>query len=147
MNRLSRLTLLGIVALMLGGCGTLAGFGRARTPRTCQDVTVSIYFQRDSAVVTREARAVLKGVGDRARGCALGRVEVTGLADAAGDPDANLALSRRRADAVRAAVERLGFVTVDFQLGAVGERGAVTSSGDARPLRRRADVTFHLKPR
>lgn len=147
MNRLSKLTVLGAAALMLSGCGTLAGFSRAKTPKACQDLTVSIYFQRDSAVVTREARAVLKGAGDMARGCELGQVDVTGLADSVGDPDVNLALSRQRAEAVRKAVERLGFTTVNFQLGAVGERGAVTPAGDDRPLRRRADVTFHLKSR
>ncbi|MFA7263694.1 MAG: OmpA family protein [Caulobacter sp.] len=147
MNRLSKLTVLGAAALMLSGCGTLSGLGRAKQSNACQDLTVSIYFKRDSEAITREAQAVLRGAGDLARGCALGQVDVTGLADSMGDPDVNLALSRRRADTVRKAVERLGFVTVNFQVGAVGERGAVTPAGDDRPLRRRADVTFHLKPR
>lgn len=147
MSRLSKLTMLGAVALMLSGCATLPGFNRASTPRPCQDLTVSIYFQRDSTVITREARAVLKGAGDMAKGCVLGQVDVTGLADSVGDPDVNLALSRKRAEAVRGAVERLGFTTVNFNVGAVGESGAVTATGADRPLRRRADVTFRLHPR
>jgi outer membrane protein OmpA-like peptidoglycan-associated protein len=144
MNTISKLTIVGAAALMLSGCGTLSSFRRAAVPNVCQDLTVSIYFKRDSAVVTREAQAVLKGAGDMTRGCVLGQVDVTGLADAVGDPDANLALSKKRADAVRNAVARLGFSAVNFSVGAVGEQGAVTAAGDARPLRRRTDVTFHL---
>lgn len=145
MSRLSKLTMLGAAALLLSGCATWPG-NRATTPNPCQDLTVSIYFQRDSTAITREARAVLKGAGDMAKGCVLGQVDVTGLADSVGDPDVNLALSKRRAEAVRGAVERLGFTTVNFNVGAIGESGAMTASGDDRPLRRRADVTFRLRP-
>jgi len=143
MNRISKLAALGAAALALGGCGTMSSW-RAKTPNVCQDLTVSIYFERDSATITREAQAVLKGAGDLARGCTLGQVDVTGLADSVGDPAVNLALSRKRADAVRKAVSRLGFSTVNFDVAAVGEQGAVTASGADRPLRRRTDVTFHL---
>ena len=140
-----KLTTMGAAALLLSGCASWPGH-RAATPNPCQDLTVSIYFQRDSAAITREARAVLRGAGELARGCVLGQVDVTGLADSVGDPDINLALSQRRAEAVRRAVERLGFTTVNFNIGAVGERGATTASGDNRPLRRQARVTFHLRP-
>lgn len=146
MSGLSKLAMLGAAALMLSGCGTVPGFHKVRVTNPCQDLTVSIYFERDSAAITREARAVLKGAGDMARGCALGQVDVVGLADSVGDPDVNLALSKKRAEAVQGAVRRLGFTTVNFQVGAVGESGAMTASGDDKPLRRRADVTFRLKP-
>ena len=144
MNTISKMAVVGVAALVLGGCGTISGFRRAAVPNVCQDLTVSIYFDRDSAVITREAQAVLKGAGDMTRGCVLGQVDVTGLADAVGDPEANLALSKKRADAVRSAVARLGFSTVNFSVGAVGEQGAVTAGGADKPLRRRTDVTFHL---
>lgn len=147
MNTVTRLAVLAAAALVLSGCGTVSGFRRVATPNLCQDLTVSIYFERDSAAITREAQAVLKGAGEMTRGCALGQVDVTGLADAVGDPDVNLALSKKRADAVRKAVERLGFDTVNFNVGAVGESGAITASGDDRPLRRRTDVTFRLNRR
>lgn len=147
MGGLSRLGALGAAALVLAGCGTVSGLRGVAAANPCQDLTVSIYFERDSATITREARAVLRGAGDLARGCVLGEVDVLGLADSVGDPAVNLALSRKRAEAVRGAVERLGFATVNFQLGAAGEDGAITVSGVARPLRRRANVTFHLKPR
>ena len=144
MNGISKLAVLGAAALVLGGCSTMSSFGRVKTPNVCQDLTVSIYFERDSAVITREAQAALKGAGDMTQGCKLGQVDVTGLADSVGDPAVNLVLSQKRADAVRKAVTRLGFSTVNFDVAAVGEQGAVTDSGADRPLRRRTDVTFHL---
>lgn len=147
MRGLSGLVLLGATALALGGCGTVSGFRKAAVANPCQDMTVSIYFERDSAAITREARAVLGGAGDMARGCTLGEVDVLGLADSVGDPGVNMALSQKRAEAVRGAVQRLGFATVNFRIGAAGETGAVTASGADRPLRRRADVTFRLSPR
>lgn len=147
MKTVTRLAVLAGAALVLSGCGTVSGFRRAAAPNLCQDLTVSIYFERDSAAITREAQAVLKGAGEMTRGCALGQVDVTGLADSVGDPDVNLALSKKRADAVRSAVQRLGFDTVNFNVGAVGESGATTASGADRPLRRRTDVTFHLSRR
>jgi len=144
MNTVTRLAALTGAALVLSGCGTISNFRRVATPNLCQDLTVSIYFERDSAAITREAQAALKGAGEMTRGCALGQVDVTGLADSVGDPDVNLALSKTRAEAVRKAVERLGFDTVNFNVGAVGESGATTASGADRPLRRRTDVTFRL---
>lgn len=144
MGGLSKAALLGAAALALGGCATVSDWrSRIRAPNPCRDLTVSIYFERDSAALTREARAALRGAGARARGCRLGEVDVLGLADSVGDPAVNMTLSRQRAEAVRAAVARMGFPAVNFRLDAAGEDGAMTTRG-AEPLRRRADVTFHL---
>ncbi|MDP1630980.1 MAG: OmpA family protein [Caulobacter sp.] len=146
MNNLERTAIVTLAALVLASCGTVSRFQRVFRPAVCEDMTVSIYFQRDSAAITPEARALLEGVGERAKGCLLGDVNVVGLADAVGAADVNLALSMKRAEAVKAAVVRAGFTTVVFQVGALGAAGALTDSGAANPLHRRADVTFHMQP-
>ena len=69
----------------------------AVAPPVCADFQASLYFDRDSAVLTREARMVLANAKAQARDCAVRSVRVVGLADAVGAPDANLALSSRRA--------------------------------------------------
>jgi peptidoglycan-associated lipoprotein len=114
-------------------------------PAACEDFTVSIYFERDSAEITREARQVLRGASEMSKGCTAKNVHVVGLADAVGAPDANLALSQRRAGAVSAALAKVGFRNVSFEVTAAGDAGAVTRSGEARPLRRRADVRIDLE--
>lgn len=134
--------------LMLAGCAstpwrpTRASIEAA--PPQCADFQVSIYFERDQARVTREARSVLASAGTMAKGCRVEKARVVGLADAVGSSDVNLALSKRRASSVTQALGKAGFAQVEFDLTAAGDAGATTGSGAATPLRRRADIFFDL---
>ena len=135
----------------LSGCQSLPRLprfqqGLVATPPACADFAISIYFDAGSYRITREADALIRTAAARTRGCAVSTVDVVGLADAPGDPDANLALSKRRGDTVTEALARRGFGAVTFEVAAAGDAGAQTSSGAARPLRRRADVLFHVAP-
>ena len=139
-----------LAALMFGLAGCAAMRTRdsiVKAPASCADSTVQIYFEPDSDAVTDEGRAVIKAAADAAAGCDVERVEVLGLADAAGAPNANLELSKRRAQSVTAALASVGLPAAEFQVSAAGQAGAVTTDGKAQPLRRRADVVLHLKPR
>jgi outer membrane protein OmpA-like peptidoglycan-associated protein len=133
------------VSLGLAACNTVhmpGGPKPAGVANLCEDFTVSIYFDQGTYRMTREGKAVLDSAAGRARGCTIGVVQVTGLADAVGAPDANLQLSERRAASVTQALNRLGFK--DVRVAADGETGAQTMNGADRPLRRRADVVVHL---
>lgn len=139
------LGLLALATVGLAACNHIplpTGPKPAGLANVCEDFTVSIYFDQGAYRLTREGRAVLNIAADRARGCTIGTVEVTGLADAVGAPAANLQLSERRAASVTQALNRLGFASVKVQ--AAGETGAKTASGADQPLRRRADVIVHL---
>lgn len=148
-----RTMILGGALLATAGCAATEGPFRVlrkpvtTAPAVCADFQASLYFDRDSAALTREARMVLDNARVQARDCAVRSVRVVGLADAVGAPEANLALSRRRAEAVSQALARVGFAKVDVDMAAVGDAGAVSKSGAADPLRRRADVLFDLEPR
>lgn len=136
------------VALGLGGCGTMLT-GRDRIVRTaprCTDQTVQIYFEPESAEVTKEGRAVLRAAASQSKSCRLDGVDVLGLSDSTGAPDANLDLSKRRAQSVTAALTAAGLPGAEFKLSAAGQADAVTPEGRTRPLRRRADVVLHLSP-
>ncbi len=115
----------------------------ARAP-SCTAIAFPIYFEADSARVTPEAERLIADAGRRAAGCQVLGVAVTGLADAAGAPGANLALSQRRAEAVSAALQRRGLIAVAFRERAVGAMGAQTAAGTDRPVRRRAEVSISL---
>jgi len=133
---------------ILGGCASTP-WPRSRaqieTPATpCQDFEVQIYFDRDSAEIPREGRSVLASAQAMAKGCQVQAVQVIGLADAAGAFDANLDLSRRRGEAVRKALGKVGFKQVVLEVTAGGEAGATTVMGAAQPLRRRADIRIDL---
>ena len=114
------------------------------TPPTCEDFAVQLYFERDSAEITSEARSVLATAEAMAKNCKVTSVHVVGLADAVGAPDVNLALSKQRASAVTEALAKVGFRDVEFDVTAAGDTGSVTRTGEAQPLRRQADVRFDL---
>lgn len=109
----------------------------------CDDITIPIYFQADAAAITPDARRLIAAEARRARACRVDGVEVLGLADAAGEPAANLELSRKRAAAVAEAIAKAGLPAARFSVDAAGQAGATTVSGQV-PLRRRADVTLKL---
>ena len=145
------LTAIGMVlaAGLVTGCTTTSPWPKSRSQivemaPTCEDFAVQIYFERDSAEVTTEARGVLKGAGALTRNCKVASVHVVGLADAVGAADVNLELSKKRANAVTEALAKVGFRHVEFDVAAAGDLGAVTKNGEAKPLRRRADVKFDL---
>ena len=126
-----------VSALTLAGCATPSRVARTNL---CEDLKVSIYFDDGSARITRDARQVLAEAAEMRATCALGVVDVVGLADAVGDPQANLVLSQQRAKAVTQALGGLGFGNV--RIAAAGAAGAETPAGALRPLRRRADLVF-----
>ena len=135
-----------MVAILGTGCTTMTSARDRIVKReaSCADVTVDIYFEPDSAEVTKEGRAVLRAAAGQAKGCQVDQVLVLGLAAAAGAPAASLELSKRRAASVTTALAATGLPAGEFDLAAAGQSGSVTASGDNRPLRRRADVTLKL---
>jgi outer membrane protein OmpA-like peptidoglycan-associated protein len=135
------------VALTLSACTTVKTRDQIVQATHCVDQTVQIYFEADSAEVTKEGRAVLKLAAGDSKACKVSGVDVLGLADAAGAPGANLELSKRRAQAVTEALTAAGLPAAEFKLAAAGSAEAINSKGDARPLRRRTDVVLHLSPR
>lgn len=135
-----------VAAAGLGACqtGVTPRAGLVRTAPVCQDVTVPVYFEPNVAQLTPEGRRVIAAAARAARPCKVDAVRVVGLADAAGDPAANLELSRRRASAVAEAVMRAGLPEAAFDVEAAGQAGSVTADGKVQPVRRRADITLKL---
>ncbi len=139
-----------MIGLALAGCAPTP-WPRSRSSievaqPVCADFRISIYFERDEADLTREARSVLASAKTQARSCAAAKARVVGLADAAGASDVNLALSKRRAESVTRALVKAGFPRVEIDQTAVGDAGAINAAGASAPLRRRADIFFDLEP-
>jgi peptidoglycan-associated lipoprotein len=147
LRRTASMAIVLILGLGAAGCAAMPT-GRARivkaTPH-CADQTVQIYFEPESAEVTKEGRAVLAAAAAQSRPCKVTSVDVLGLSDnVGGDTSTNLDLSRRRAQSVTNTLTAVGLPAADFKLNAVGEAGSTTSRGESKPLRRRADIVLHL---
>jgi peptidoglycan-associated lipoprotein len=130
----------------LGGCASMHDSSVVRTSSHCVDQTVQVYFEPFSSDLTPEGRNVIKAAADAVHGCRVSTVDVLGLADSVGAQDANLELSKLRAESVSKALEAAGLPTAEFRITAVGDAGATTTSGKSRPLRRRVDVALHVTP-
>ena len=132
----------GAAAATVSGCAQVQRFrSRAEMEKApaCTDFSFPIYFASGSDRVPPAAMQVIRQHAEQVRACSVAAVNVTGLADAEGDPQANLELSRRRATAVAQALAASGYPAPAFDVAAGGEAGAATASG-AAPLRRRTEV-------
>jgi len=144
---LATMATLAALGLVATGCTTARDMRDhlVKTTPRCQDQSLDIYFDPDSAEVTAEGRAIVSQAATVATGCAVDRVEVLGLADAVGGADVNMDLSKRRAQSVTAALAGAGLPAAEFRLAAAGQAGAITPRGDAQPLRRRVNIVLRLR--
>jgi outer membrane protein OmpA-like peptidoglycan-associated protein len=132
------------LAAGLAACTTTEREHLVKAPSHCVDQTVQVYFDPQSSELTKEGRAVITAAAQGARSCKVTSVEVIGLADAAGTPAAGLEVSQKRAASVAGALKAEGLPAAEFKVAAAGQAGAVTASGQAAPMRRRADIVLHL---
>ena len=116
-------------------------------PNVCAPQRFDIYFREGEAGLTDAARHAIGLTATQLQGCDIRKVDVIGLADARGGPDANLDLSERRAVAVREALEAAGWPAPAFSLMVAGESGSVAADGASEPMRRRTEVLVEAAPR
>lgn len=99
-------------------------------------------FGSGSASLTAQAQASLRALAGTLRGGSAA-VAITGYTDSQGADDANLALSRLRAEAVRRALEDAGIPAARLQAGGRGEASPVgdNASADGRARNRRVEIS------
>lgn len=120
------------------------------TSRIELTLAADVLFAFGRAELSPAARARLAEVAERLRSQARGTVQVDGHTDSVGDEDANLALSRRRAEAVRVALaDLLGQTSVSFQVEGFGEQRPVApnqvdgkDNPAGRAKNRRVEIRF-----
>lgn len=137
--------------------GVLAVAGCAEAPWTrgdlvaepdpCAPQRFDIYFREGEAGLTDAALHAISLTATQLQACDIRRVQVIGLTDASGGPDANLDLSERRAMAVTEALSAAGWPAPAFNLVAGGESGSLTAGGAVEPMRRRTEVLVEAAPR
>jgi len=148
---MKRLIIIAAVGATVAGCGWTPGM-RDRSelvaePSACSEKRFEVYFAENEARLTNPALQAIGLTATQLQGCDIRRVKVTGLASATGDVAANLSLSERRATAVAEALVAAGWPTPAFEVGAVGDAGAVTTAGASEPMRRRTEVVVEAVPR
>ncbi len=103
-----------------------------------------VYFDLDAAGLTPSAEQEIATAAEAARRTGAAMVRITGHADRAGTDPYNLALSRKRAEAVGSAMRRLGLPDVGVLTQAYGENRPAIATGDGIPEPRNRRVEIEL---
>ncbi len=106
--------------------------------------TYLVFFDWDKADLKPEALVIVREVAANVNRMPVTRIQATGHADRSGPDEYNLELSRRRADAVRAELIRLGVSPGDIEILWKGEREplVITADGVREPQNRRVVISF-----
>lgn len=103
-----------------------------------------VFFDFDRSNITTEADRVIREAASNAKRGSVSRINVTGHADRAGPERYNMALSMRRADAVKAVLIREGIPADQIATVARGESQPLvpTADGVREPQNRRVEIVL-----
>lgn len=104
-----------------------------------------VFFDFDSSKLTQEALNIVRSAADAAKKGNYTRIVLTGHADRAGPVDYNFGLSRRRADAVKAELVRLGVSASEISTEAKGETEPLVPTADGVPEAQNRRVEILMK--
>ncbi len=90
----------------------------------------SVYFERDSSAINGEARRVIRQAAESASRSGIRKISVTGHTDTTGGNAYNLALSERRAQAVRSELIHDGLPGSNVHVVGVGEDDPLVPTQD-----------------
>ena len=131
------LVVAGVIALaastVIGKKAPAAASGAAPAAAAQAAALPRIYLEVDSDALPADATAVLAAVADAARANPAAAVLISGYHDATGNPEHNADLAKRRAQAVRQALEANGVPPERLQL---AKPQQTTGGADPREARR-----------
>jgi outer membrane protein OmpA-like peptidoglycan-associated protein len=103
-----------------------------------------VFFDWDSSVLSPQARGTVQRAADLYKATGNARITTTGHTDTSGPESYNMALSLRRANAVKDALVRDGVPTQAITVIGVGESQLLAPTGDGvrEPQNRRVDIVI-----
>lgn len=104
-----------------------------------------VFFDFDRADVRTDAQKIIAEAADYAKQTGKARIMTTGHADTSGSPTYNLALSERRAQAVKASLVQMGFADNEISVASKGEAEPLVQTGDGvrEPQNRRVEIVMN----
>jgi outer membrane protein OmpA-like peptidoglycan-associated protein len=104
-----------------------------------------VFFDFDQSSLSAQARDIIAAAAAEAGRTGTVRIDVTGHADRSGSNAYNLRLSNRRAEAVRAELQRLGIAANEIAVRGRGEEDPLVATPDGvrEPQNRRAEIVLN----
>jgi len=135
-------------ALLLGACDQPAPQAAPPPPPPPAPPTYMVFFDWDRSNLSSQAMNTIKqaAVAYKTRGGV--RVMATGHTDTSGSEAYNMALSLRRANAVKDALVKEGVPATAIAATGVGEAGLLVKTGDGvrEPQNRRVEIVVQVPP-
>lgn len=117
----------------------------APTPKAAAGEVIDVYFDFNKASLTREGRQIVQQVAAQLKANSAATVAVIGKTDLSGTDSYNLALSKRRAEAVRAELIRDGVAANRIAVQWTGKREPPVKTGDGVREPRNRVVEISIK--
>lgn len=129
------------IAVQVAAC---EGSAPAYPPAFATYCPYMVFFDFDSAAITRQAASTIREVAAAFRSGDNERVEIVASTDRAGDVGYNLALSYRRGEAIKAELVRNGIAARSIEIRAVGETRPLVQTIDGVREPQNRNAVFHL---
>lgn len=106
-----------------------------------------VFFDFNRYTITQEAARILYTLAEENKSVKVKHIDVIGHADRSGSVKYNMALSKKRANAVKNALVKIGFPAQIISTRAKGESEPLvpTRDGIREPQNRRAEIVVHTK--
>ncbi len=106
---------------------------------------IDVYFDFNKSGLSREARQIVEQIAAQLKANSAATVTIVGKTDLSGADSYNLALSKRRSEAVRAALVRDGIAAGRITVQWTGKREPPVKTGEGvrEPRNRVVEVTIH----
>jgi outer membrane protein OmpA-like peptidoglycan-associated protein len=103
-----------------------------------------VFFDFDRSNIRDDAAKIIQEASAYAKKTGKARITTTGHADTSGTPAYNLALSERRARAVKAQLLKMGFADAEVVVVFKGEAEPLVATGDGvrEPQNRRVEIVM-----
>ena len=141
---LRRLLVIMAAAFMLGACDEPKPAASPPPPPPPAPQTFMVFFDWDSTKLSDASMNVISQAADSFKAKGGARITATGHTDTSGSEAYNMALSLRRANAVKDALVRTGVPATAISVVGRGEQGLLVPTGDGvrEPQNRRVEIAI-----
>lgn len=120
-------------------------YGEVLKSQPARPLTFTLYFLTGGTALTPQSKVLLGEVREKIRGFPAAQVSVIGHTDRVGTPDANDALSLKRAGAVRDMLVEIGIPRAAIDVVGRGEREPIVQTPDGKAEERNRRVEVKLR--
>jgi hypothetical protein len=141
---LKKLLAAGIVAFVLGACAEPAPPPPPPPPPPAQPTSFMVFFDWDRSNLTTQAMNTIQQAAQAYKSRGSARITATGHTDTSGPDSYNMALSLRRANAVKNALVTEGVPAAAIAVVGRGEQAPLVQTGDGvrEPQNRRVEIVM-----